>query len=117
LSELTNALLRSIAQHGQVELIEGPTIKLTIQPTINTHQYTIQADCNLFDDMPINIQSKPIAIAAITIIGCAFISHLAIYAGCLNPLIVLWSIAAIATLLFFAIHWIAHMSTHKRFQA
>ena len=54
--------------------------------------------------MSIDIQSKPIVIAAITIIGCAFIGHLAIYAGRFNPLIVLWSITAIATLLFFAIH-------------
>jgi hypothetical protein len=65
--------------------------------------------------MPINIQSKLIAIATITIIECAFIGHLAIYIGCLNPLIVLWLVTAIATLLFFAIHLIAHMSTHKRF--
>ncbi len=115
LSELSNALLRTMAQHGQVESIKQPTVEPAVEPTINTHQYTIQADCNRFNDMPIDIQSKPIAIAAIMIIGCAFIGHLAIYAGCLNPLIMLWSIRAIATLHFFAVHLIAHMSMHKQF--
>jgi hypothetical protein len=73
-----------------------PTAKPTIETTVDIHQYTIRADCNRFDDiliytqskliainltmMPINIQSKPIAIAAITRIQ-GFIGHLAIYAG------------------------------------
>jgi hypothetical protein len=74
----------------------------------------IKADCNQFDDMPINVQSKLISIAAITIIGCAFVGHLTNYAGCLNPLIALWSITAIATLIFFAIHSIARMSMHEQ---
>jgi hypothetical protein len=91
-SELLNALLRSIAQHSQVE----PTVEPTVKTTVDIHQYTIQADCNQFNNilintqsklitidsttMPINIRSKPIAIAAITRIQ-AFIGHLAIYAG------------------------------------
>jgi hypothetical protein len=62
--------------------------------------------------MPIDVQSELIAIATITIIGCAFIGHLAIYAGCQNPLIVLWLITAIATLLFFTIHLIERVSMH-----
>jgi hypothetical protein len=74
----------------------------------------IQADRNQTNNMPIDIQSKPIAIAAITIIGCAFIGHLAIYAGCLNPLIRLWSITAIVTLVFFAIYLIMRMSKHEQ---
>jgi hypothetical protein len=76
----------------------------------------IQADCNQFDDMPIYIPSKPIAIAAITIIGCMFIGYLAIYVGCFNPLIVLWLIMAITILSFFRIHLIAQMSTLKQFE-
>jgi hypothetical protein len=120
-----------------VELIKQPTIKPTIEPTAKTtvdaHQYAIQTDHNQFGNifiitqskliainsstMPIDIQSKPIAIATIPIIGCTFIGHLAIYAGCFNPLIVLWSITAIAILQFFAIHLITRMSTHEQFQA
>jgi hypothetical protein len=75
-----------------VKLIVKPTVKTTV----NIHRYTIQADCNQFNDklintqskliainsttMPIGIQSEPIAITAITRIH-AFIGHLAIYAG------------------------------------
>jgi hypothetical protein len=111
LSELSNASLRLIAQHSQVEptveqtlptvelTVESavkPNIKPTIETTIDIHQYTIRADRNQFDDilidtqseliainsttMPIDIQSEPIAIAAITCIQ-AFIGHLAIYAS------------------------------------
>jgi hypothetical protein len=97
-AELLNALLRWIAPHSQVELTIKPTVEPTIEstveptiepnvePTVKTiiyiHRYTIQADCNQFDNilidtqseligidltiMPINIQSKPITIAAIT---------------------------------------------------
>jgi hypothetical protein len=61
-----------------------------------------------------DIQSKLIAIATIMIIGCAFIGHLAIYAGCLNPLILLWLITAIATLLFFVIYSITHTGKHEQ---
>jgi hypothetical protein len=89
-------LLRSIAQYSQVKPAVKPTIKPTVETTVDIHQYTIQADCNQFDDilintqykliaidsttMPINIWSELIAIAAITCIQ-AFIGHLAIYAG------------------------------------
>jgi hypothetical protein len=75
-----------IAQHSQVEPTVEPTVKPTVAPTVETtvniHQCTIQADCNQFNDvlintqskliaidltmMPIDIQSEPIAIAAIT---------------------------------------------------
>ena len=52
--ELSNALLRLIAHHSQVESTDKPTIEPTIKPTIKTtvdiHWYTIQADCNQFDD-------------------------------------------------------------------
>jgi hypothetical protein len=34
LSELSNALLRSIAQHSQVELTVKPTVEPTLEPTI-----------------------------------------------------------------------------------
>ncbi len=63
------------------------------------------------------IQSKPIAIAAITIIECAFIGPLTIYTGYLNPLIVLWSITAMETLLFCVMYSIGHTSTHEQHQA
>jgi hypothetical protein len=95
-AELSNALLRLIAQHSQVESTVKPTVEPTVKTTFDIHRYTIQADCNRFDDifidtrfeliainstmMPIDIWSKPIAIAAITRIQ-AFIGHLAIYAG------------------------------------
>ncbi len=57
--------------------------------------------------LPIDSWLEPLAITAITILGCAYMGHLAIYAGCLNLLIVIWSITAIAILLFFAIYSIA----------
>ena len=38
--------------------------------------------------MPIDIQSEPLAITAITIVGWAYVGHLAIYAGCSNPVII-----------------------------
>ena len=103
-AELSNALLRSIAQHSQVELTVKPTVEPTIEPTVeptvettvSIPRYTIRADCNRFDNllidtqseliginsttMPIGIQSKLITIAAITCIQ-AFIGYLAIYAG------------------------------------
>ncbi len=72
------------------------TVEPTAETTVDIHQYTIQADCNQFDNilidtqskliainstmMPIKIWSKPIAIAAIMRIQ-VFIGHLAIYAG------------------------------------
>jgi hypothetical protein len=72
------------------------TVEPTIETTVDIHQYTIQSDCNQFNNtfinaqseltaiystmMPVDIQSKLIAIAAITCIQ-AFIGHLAIYAG------------------------------------
>ncbi len=87
-SELSNALLRWIAQHGQVKLINQPAVKSTIEPTIkttfNAHQYTIQTDCNQVNDILNDIQSKPIAIAVITCIQ-VFIGHLAMYASYFNP--------------------------------
>ena len=54
LSDLSNTLLRSIAQYSQVgltvELTVEPAAKPTIEPTVETtvdiHRYTIQADCN-----------------------------------------------------------------------
>ncbi len=53
--------------------------------------------------MLIDIQSEPLAIATITIVGCTYVGHLAIYAGCLNPVIVLWLVTAIAIILFYGI--------------
>ncbi len=99
-SELSNALLRLIAQHSQVELTVKPTVepttKLTVETTIDIHRYTIQADCNQLDDilidtqseliainsttMLIDIQSKLITIATITRIQ-ACIGYLAMYAS------------------------------------
>jgi hypothetical protein len=50
LSELLSALLRLIAQHGQLKSIEEPTVEPSVEPsvepTIDTYQYTIQADRN-----------------------------------------------------------------------
>ncbi len=46
LSELSNALLRSIAQHGQVESIKQPAIEPTVNPP----------------SIPIDIESELIAI-------------------------------------------------------
>jgi hypothetical protein len=73
-----------------------PTVKATIETTIDIHRYTIRADRNRFDDilidtqskliaidsttMPIDIQSEPIAITAITCIQ-AFIGPLPINAS------------------------------------
>ncbi len=42
--------------------------------------------------MPINIQSVPLCITTICIIGSAPIGYLALYAGCLNPVIILCAI-------------------------
>ena len=53
--------------------------------------------------MPIDIRSEPLAIAMITIVGSAYVGHLAIYAGCLNPVIVLWSVTVITIILFYGI--------------
>jgi hypothetical protein len=50
LSELLNALLRLIAQHRQVKLIEQPTVEPSIEPTLVTYQYMIRADCNQTND-------------------------------------------------------------------
>ncbi len=77
-----------MAQHSQVEP--------TVETTVDIHWYTIQGDRNQFDNilintwskliainsttMPIDKQSKLIAIAAITRIQ-AFIGHLTIHAG------------------------------------
>jgi hypothetical protein len=79
-----------------VKLTVKPTVEPTIETTVDIHQYTIQADRNRFDNilidtqskliaidskrMPSNIQSKLIAIAAITCIQ-AYTGPLAIYAG------------------------------------
>jgi hypothetical protein len=66
LTELSNALLRLIAQHSQVELTVEPTVeptgKSTIETTVDIHQYTTCADRNQFDKIFINTQSKMIAI-------------------------------------------------------
>ncbi len=51
-----------IAQHSQVEPTVEPIIKPTIEPTIDIHPYTIRADCNQFDDILIDTQSKLIVI-------------------------------------------------------
>ncbi len=71
LSELSNALLRSIAQHSQVEPTVKPTVELTLEPTVEPTveltvkptgkpivettvdilRYTIQADCNQLVDI------------------------------------------------------------------
>jgi hypothetical protein len=73
-SELSNALLRLIAQHSQVKLTGKPTVEPTSEPTvnptveptvkttINIHRYMIRADRNRFDDTLIGTQSKLIAI-------------------------------------------------------
>jgi hypothetical protein len=70
-SELSNASLRLIAQHSQVkptvkptikpaleptvkptvELTVEPTVKPTIETTVDIHRYTIQADCNQFNNI------------------------------------------------------------------
>ncbi len=39
--------------------------------------------------MPIDIQSELLAIAAITIVGWVYVGHLANYAGCSNPVIII----------------------------
>jgi hypothetical protein len=79
-SELSNALLRSIAQHSQVEPTVKPTVEPTIKTTVDIHQYRSELITIDLTTMPINIQSELIAIAAATRIQ-AFIGHLAIYAS------------------------------------
>ncbi len=53
--------------------------------------------------MPIDIRSEPLAIAVITTVGSAYVGHLAICAGCLNPVIVLWLVTVIANILYYGI--------------
>jgi hypothetical protein len=70
-SELSNTLLRLIAQHSQVKPTVEPAIKPTLEPTIkptvestveptgkpivkttvDIHRYMIQADCNQLKDI------------------------------------------------------------------
>jgi hypothetical protein len=62
LSELSNALLRSIAQDSQVELIVEPPIK---PPLTAIDAQSEQIAINLMT-MPNDIRSKPIATTTIT---------------------------------------------------
>ncbi len=63
--------------------------------------------------MPIDIQSEPLAIAVTTIVGCAYVGHLVIYAGCLSPVIVLWLVTAITIMLFYGIFAITLLQRHQ----
>ncbi len=93
-SELSKALLRSIAQHSQIEPTVEPTIKPTVEPTIE-----------LAVEPTIELTVEPTVEPLSTIRGncCTLVNH--------NIL----AIAVIHTIaiLFFAIHLIAHTSTHK----
>ncbi len=63
LSELSNAFLRLIAQHSQVEPTLEPAVELTVETTVKPTgkpivettvdilRYTIQADCNQLDNI------------------------------------------------------------------
>jgi hypothetical protein len=62
--------------------------------------------------MLIDIRWEPLAIATITIVGCTYMGHLAIYAGCLNQIIVFWSIMAIAIILFYGTFAITSLQRH-----
>ncbi len=62
--------------------------------------------------MLIDIRLEPLGIAMTTIVGCAYVGHLVIYAGCLNPVIVLWLVTAIAIILFYGIFAITSMQLH-----
>jgi hypothetical protein len=108
LAEVSNTLLRSIAQHSQVELTVEPTAEPTIKTTVNIHRYTIRADCNQFDN---DVNGYTIQANR----NCRHHAHPSVYRpphhlcrleGCYNPLIALWLITAIA-ILFFAIHTVA----------
>jgi hypothetical protein len=63
--------------------------------------------------MPIDIRLEPLAIAVIRIVGCTYVGHLAIYARCLNMVIVLRSVTSIATILFYGIFAITSLQRHR----
>ncbi len=63
--------------------------------------------------MPIDIRSEPLAIAAIRIISCAYVGHLATYTECLNPIIILWWVTAIAIILFYGIFAMRMLQRHQ----
>ncbi len=56
------------------------------------------------EGMPIDIRAEPICIATICIFGCSFVGNLASYAGCGNPLVVLFAVLIVGIILFELIH-------------
>ena len=79
-SELSNALLRSIAQHSQVELTIKPTVERPIEPTFKP---------------AVEPAVKPLSMIRGNC--CTLVDH-----------------DTAITILFFAIHLITRMSTHKQ---
>jgi hypothetical protein len=73
--------------------------------------------------MPIDIRSEPICIATICIFGCSFVGNLVAYAGCGNPLVVLFAVLILGVILFESIHAIGSAANrradaeHNRFLA
>ncbi len=63
--------------------------------------------------MLIDIWSELLAIATITIVGCRYMGHLAIYAGCLKLVIVFWSVMVIAIILFYGTFAITLLQWHR----
>jgi hypothetical protein len=73
--------------------------------------------------MPIDIRAEPTCIATICIFGCSFVGNLALYAGCGNPLVVLFTVLIVGIILFESIHAIGSAANrradaeHNRFLA
>jgi hypothetical protein len=73
--------------------------------------------------MPIDIRSGPICIVMICIFGCSFVGNLVEYAGCGNPLMVLFAVLILGVILFELIHAIGSAANrrsdakHNRFLA
>ncbi len=65
------------------------------------------------EGMPIDIRAEPICIVTICIFGCSFIGSLASYAGCGNPLVVLFAVLIVGIILFESIHAIGNAAIRR----
>jgi hypothetical protein len=63
--------------------------------------------------MPIDIRAEPFCIATICIFGCSFVGNLASYAGCGNPLLVLFAVLIVGIILFESIHAIRNVAIRR----
>jgi hypothetical protein len=63
--------------------------------------------------MAIDIRTEPICIAVSFIFGCSFMGNLALYAGCGNPLVVLFAVLIVGIILVESIHAIGSTATRR----